>query len=107
MTGHPADTRIEALREMRDHLAVMEGRDLLGLNREGQRSLLGVLTDALAALDAAAADLAELRQALADETTRHHCLRWTLGLETHEGEEPQTLEQSLANLRALSRGDTP
>jgi hypothetical protein len=36
-----------------------------------------------------------------EEATRHHLLRWSLGLETHPGEDQQSRENSHRNLDAL------
>lgn len=87
---------IEALRAERDALAarVQENNDALDRayqardDWKGQAQIL-------------AARVAELEAALREERTRHHSLRWTLGLETHEGEEPQSQEDSIRNLLAL------
>lgn len=35
--------------------------------------------------------------------TRQHGLLWLVGLETHQGEAPQSEKQSVANLRKLLR----
>ena len=60
------------------------------------------------------AELARVSREAEQEATRHHSLRWTLGLDTHPGEEPQSREDSHRNLDALldqaalaAAGDVP
>lgn len=59
--------------------------------------------DAYDAVDALAAELAETQRALAEERTRHHSLRWVLGLEDHEGERAISDKEAVESLRALRR----
>lgn len=82
-----------------DHAATV--RERLG----GSPLWMGPSKDeALAALDALVAYAGRYRQERDAYATELHSLRWLLGLDTHEGEEAQSEDESVANLRGLLAG---
>ncbi len=97
-----AEKVLTALGDIPTALAPMLARDLLAaLDRveavEYTKRALMDECEALAAIDR----VNELELERNDYATQLHALRWTLGLDTHEGEERPTIEASLENLRSL------
>jgi hypothetical protein len=81
-----SDTQKHSNSDLNSRLAA----NAFGVWREGPKRTMELL-----------AELERVTVALREEATMHHSLRWSLGLDTHPDEEPQSREDSHRNLDAL------